>query len=320
MINALKRTGSNHSDLQDTLPPPSKQNKPSKRVNWLSAPGLLVVLVITQIPFILTIGLSLVQWNVKRPDMPVKFIGGKNYQFIFSDPDFYTVLLNTVKITGVSLVVGMVLAFILALLFNRNFPGVAIARSILVMPYFVMEPIIGIIWKTLILSPSSGIAAVIARFFGLSPIAFFDSKTALATITMLAIWQWTPFLFLILLSGLQSLPEEVLEAARVDGAGIFKQIWYFKIPLMMPFFKVAGMFGLINLLKIFGIIFVTTQGGPGVASANLPYYVYRTGFYDWQVGRSATIAVITVVLTLIVITFVFRAQKNADSAKKGASS
>lgn len=280
------------------------------KVNLLTVPGLIVVLIVTQVPFLVTIVLSLLNWNIKRPDLPVTFNGVDNYTYLFTDGDFYTVLLNTVKITAISLVVSLVLAFVLALLFNQKFRGVTIARSLLIIPYFVMEPVIGIVWKTLILSPSFGINQVIADWFGMKPIAFFDAKHALMTIIILCIWQWTPFLFLILLSGLQSLPEEILEAAKVDGAGMFRQILSFKIPLMKPFFKVAGMFGLINLLKVFGIIFVTTQGGPGVASANLPYYVYRTAFYDWQVGRSAAISVVMVILTLIVITFFFRAQKD----------
>jgi ABC-type sugar transport systems, permease components len=278
------------------------------RVNWLEAPGLLVVLVVTQIPFLVTIVLSFMNWNVRRPDLRPSFAGVDNYTYLLNDSDFYQVLLNTAVITGCSLLLGMLLAFLLALAFNRDFRGVSVARSILVMPYFVMEPVIGIVWKTLILSPTFGVTAVISRFFGMDPISFFDTRHALWTIVMLCVWQWTPFLFLILLSGLQSLPEEVLEAAKVDGAGWFQTLWLFKIPLMKPYFKVAGMFGLINLLKVFGIIFVTTQGGPGIASANLPYYVYRTGFYDWQVGRAAAISVVMVIITLVFVGFMNRIQ------------
>lgn len=285
-----------------------KTERAGKRVNLLGVPGLLVVLIVTQVPFLVTIVLSVFDWNLRRPDLPVAFSGVDNYVRIFTDGDFYTVMANTFRITFFSLAIAMVLAFILALVFSRNFPGVAIARSLLIIPYFVMEPVIGIVWKTLILSPSFGINEVIARFFGVDPISFFNADNALNTIIILCVWQWTPFLFLILLSGLQSLPEEVMEAAKVDGAGWLRQIWSFKIPLMKPYFQVAGIFGLINLLKVFGIIFVTTQGGPGVASANLPYYVYRTAFYDWQVGRSAAISVVMVLLTLVIISFFFRAQ------------
>ncbi len=308
MTSAVRSRETRKTQPSDESGAERKVTRASKRVNLLGLPGLIVVLVVTQVPFLVTIGLSFVNWNIRRPDVPIRFNGIDNYTYLFSDGDFYTVLFNTFRITFFSLVIALVLAFALALLFNRNFPGVTIARSLLIIPYFVMEPVIGIVWRTLILSPSFGINEVLARFFGMEPISFFSAENALSTIIMLCVWQWTPFLFLILLSGLQSLPEEVLEAARVDGAGWLRQIWSFKIPLMKPYFKVAGIFGLINLMKVFGIIFVTTQGGPGVASANLPYYVYRTAFYDWQVGRSAAISVVMVIVTLIIINFFFRAQ------------
>lgn len=288
----------------------------SRRVNALSAPGLLIVVIVTQVPFLLTIGLSLVKWNIKRPDLPISFGGLSNFGFILSEPDFYTALLNTVVLTASALALSTIFGFALALAFSQNFPGVSIARSLIVIPYFVMEPVIGIVWKTLILSPTFGLNAAISEALGLPPISFFGPDTALITIIILCTWQWTPFLFLILLSGLQGVSEDVIESARLDGAGFWRLIFNFKIPLVMPYFKVGGMFGLINLLKVFGIIFVTTQGGPGVASANLPYYVYRTGFYDWQVGRSAAVAVIMVLITLVVINIYFRFQ--GDVTKRSA--
>lgn len=286
------------------------------RVNWLSAPGLVVVIIVTQIPFVLTLVLSFLRWNVRRPDLPITFIGLENFVFIATDRDFYTTVINTFILTIGGLALATVMGFALALAFSDKFPGSSVARSLLIIPYFVMEPVIGIVWKTLMLSPTLGLNAAIAELFGIEPISFFGPNTALMTITFLVAWQWTPFLFLILLSGLQGLSEDVLESARVDGAGFWRLVFNFKIPLLMPYFKVACMFGLINILKVFGIIFVTTQGGPGVASANLPYYIYRTGFYDWQVGRSAAISVVVVILTLIVINVFFRLQ--GDVTKRAA--
>lgn len=280
------------------------------KVNYLSAPGLLLVILVTQVPFVVTIGFAFVKWNVKRPDLPITFAGIDNFVYLFKDGDFYRVLINTFIITFVSLALALVLAFLFALLFNQKVPGIAIARSILIIPYFVMEPVIGIVWKTLILSPTFGLNKTISDFLGITPIQFFDSAHSLWTIVMLCVWQWTPFLFLILLSGLQSLPEEIMEAAEVDGAGTLQKILKFKIPLMKPYFKVAGMFGMINLLKVFGLVFVTTQGGPGISSANLPYYVYRTGFYDWQIGRAAAISVVMVIITLVVIGIFQKVQGN----------
>lgn len=280
------------------------------RVNFVGTPALMVVLVLTQVPFVVTAVISLLNWNLRMPSAPISFAGAENYLFLLRDSDFYRVILNTVVITGASLAVAMFLAFVLANLFNNSFPGVAIARSILIIPYFVMEPVIGIIWKTLILSPTQGLNGAFANLLGIEPISFFSYQNSLATIVMLCVWQWTPFLFLIIISGLQSLPEEVMEAAQVDGAGWLRRILSFKVPLLRPYFLVAATFGLINLLKVFGIIFVTTQGGPGVSSANLPYYIYRTAFYDWQAGRASAISVVTVILTLAALAIMFRRQGN----------
>ena len=295
-------------------------NKKPKRniAKYLILPAIIFVAIITQIPFIMTIIISFMKWNVKRPDMPITFAGFDNYIYIFSDSNFYRVLLNSFIQAFVSLALCTVLGFLLALLFNRSFKGIYFARSFIIVPYFVMESVVGIIWKTLILSPSFGINQVVANFFGAEPIAFFSSGLSLVTIIILIVWQWTPFLFMILLAGLQNLSEDVIESARIDGAGGLSMIYYIKVPMIKNYFIVGMMFGLINILKVFGLVFVTTQGGPGVSSANLPYYVYRTAFYDWQMGRSSAIAVITVIITLILIQSFFylikRRQKGGNVA------
>mgnify|MGYP000897089660 CR=1 FL=1 len=277
-------------------------DKPRKNLtNYLILPSVIFVAAITQIPFLLTLILSFVRWNVKRPDLPIEFAGLDNYVFIFTDSKFYRVLFNSLLQAGIALALCTILGFLLALVFNRAFRGIFIARSLIIIPYFIMESVTGIIWKTLILSPSFGINQVMASFLGMEPVAFFSSKLSLVTVMILIVWQWTPFLFMILLAGLQNLSDDVLESARIDGAHGLKMILYIKVPMIKHYFEVGMMFGLINILKVFGLVFVTTQGGPGVSSANLPYYVYRTAFYDWQMGRSAAIAVVTVAITLIVL-------------------
>ena len=117
---------------------------------------------------------------------------------------------------------------------------------------------------------------------------------------ILIIWQWTPFFFMIIIAGLQSLPMEVLESSSLEGANAFQQLIYIKIPMIKEHIITAMTLGLINILKVFGLVYVTTSGGPGVSSANLPYLTYRTIFNDWNVGRAAALAVITVAITLFI--------------------
>lgn len=267
---------------------------------FLILPALIVVGIVTQIPFILTIIYSFISWNVKRPDLGIHFAGIDNYKKILTDGQFYQVVLNTLFIVVVTLIICTVLGILFGLMLNRNFKGVNLLRTLFAIPYFVMEAVVGIIWKTLMLNPSLGLNYYISNAFGLDPIDFFG-KYALLTIMILIIWQWTPFFFLIIMAGLQNMPSEILESARIDGATGWKLLLNIQLPLIRDHINVAMTLGLINILKVFGLIYVTTSGGPGSSSSNLPYYSYKALFYDWNVGGAAAIAVVTVALTLIVV-------------------
>lgn len=274
-------------------------------------PALAFVALVTQLPFIVTIIFSFLNWNVKRPDLGIKFNGLKNYAKVLTTENTYTVLKNTLLIIVVCLAVCTVLAILLGVLFNRKFPGGYFFRTLFVMPYFVMDCVVGIVWKTLLLNPSLGLNYYICQFFGIKPIDFFG-KYSLATVIMLIIWQWTPFFFLIIIAGLQNIPDDVVESARLDGAGGLRRLISIDVPIIKKHIITAMTLGLINILKVFGLVYVTTQGGPGVSSANLPYLTYRTIFYDWSVGKAAAIAVITVVITLFITQNFFKYTNKAE--------
>ncbi|SHE15316.1 Inner membrane ABC transporter permease protein ycjO [Chlamydia abortus] len=266
----------------------------------LILPALIVVGIVTQIPFILTIIFSFISWNVKRPDLGINFAGIDNYKKILTDGQFYQVVFNSLLIVVVALTICTVLGILFGLMLNRNFRGVNLLRTLFVIPYFVMEAVVGIIWKTLMLNPSLGLNYYISNALGIEPIDFFG-KYALLTIMILIIWQWTPFFFLIIMAGLQNMPSEIIESAKIDGATGWKLLTHIQLPLIRDHINVAMTLGLINILKVFGLIYVTTSGGPGSSSSNLPYYSYKALFYDWNVGTAAAIAVVTVALTLIVV-------------------
>ena len=281
-------------------------------VNGLPIPAIVVVALVTQVPMILTLILSAIKWIIVRPDLGIRFVGLENYLQVFSDTQFYFVILNTIVLSLVALVGCTVLGLALALLLNRRFVGINFVRTLMIAPFFVMDAVVGIIWKTLILHPSFGINGLLASWLHVKPIDFLGSYS-LITIILLVIWQWTPFFVLILLSGFESISEEILDSAKVDGAGIWRTIFQIKIPAIASHIEVAVMLGLIFILKVFGIIYVTTSGGPGISSANLPYLVYRTGFFRWDVGRATAMAVITVILTLVAIMAFFRFTRRKTS-------
>ena len=280
------------------------RSKGYARVDGLLLPSIVIVALITQIPILVTLGLSVVRWIVVRPDLKVSFVGISNYIQLFTTPSFLGIIVNTMVMTLASITACTLFGLVISLTLNRQFPGVNIARIILIAPFFVMDAVAGIVWKTLMLHPSFGINSVIANLFGVTPVDFLGHYP-MFTVVMLVVWQWTPFFVLILLAGLQSIPEEILESARLDGAGWLRTILRIKIPAIANHIEVAVMTGLIFILKVFGLIYVTTAGGPGTASTNLPFIVFRTGFYRWDVGRAAAMAVITVVLTLIFLNLLF---------------
>ena len=276
-----------------------------RRSSLLSLPAILIVAVVTQAPILVTLGLSLVRWIIVRPDLGITFIGLNNYAEIFMSRDFYGVVGNTVLITSVSLVVCTVLGILFGLMLTNDFPGVNIVRTLIISPFFVMDAVAGIIWRTMMLNSSFGMNAYLAALLGVRPVDFFGAYS-LFTIVILIVWQWTPFFVLIILAGFQAIPVEIMDSARVDGTGWFRELVFIRIPVIANHIEVAVLLGLIFVLKVFGLIFVTTRGGPGYSSANLPFYVYKVAFLGWDVGHAAAVAVVTVIITLLAITALFR--------------
>jgi sorbitol/mannitol transport system permease protein len=276
-----------------------------RRSTLLSLPAILIVAVVMQVPILATVGLSLLRWIVVRPDLGVTFIGLDNYAEIFSSADFYGVVLNTVLITVVSLAACTLLGILFGLMLNLDFPGVNIVRTLIISPFFIMDAVAGIIWRTILLNSSFGWNGYFATVLRVTPFDFFGVHSLL-TIILLIVWQWTPFFVLIILSGLQNIPLEILDSARADGTGWLRELILIRIPVIMNHIEVAILLGLVFVLKVFGLIFVTTRGGPGYSSANLPFYVYKIAFLGWDVGHAAAVAVVTVALTLLAITALFR--------------
>ena len=276
-----------------------------RRSRLLSLPAIFVVAVVTQAPILATLGLSLVRWIVVRPDLGITFVGLDNYAEIFASRNFFDVGLNTAMITIASLAACTLLGILFGLMLNNEFPGVNIVRTLIISPFFVMDAVAGIVWRTIILNSSFGWNEYFARLLGVRPFDFFGVHSLL-TIIILIVWQWTPFFVLIILAGFQSIPEEIMDSARVDGMGWVRALLFIRLPVIMNHIEVAVLLGLIFILKVFGLIFVTTRGGPGYSSANLSYYVYKTAFLGWDVGRAAAVAVVTVGITLVAVLALFR--------------
>jgi sorbitol/mannitol transport system permease protein len=274
-------------------------------------PAIVVVAIMTQFPFLLTVIFSALRWNLSRPDLPRTFNGFDNYLYFLKIeslqhiPEFFSILWQTVLITGVTLLLCSVVGFILALLLDHDIPGVNIARTLMLGPFFVMSTASGVIWKTTIFNTTFGWYGVIAKALGATPIDLV-SYHPIGVIIVLFTWQWMPFFILVLLAGLQGIPQDLVDSMRIDGVNWFQGVFKIKLPLIMNHMRVAIMLGLVFLIKEFGLILVTTAGGPGTRSYTLPYAVYMQVFSANNVGRASALAVMTVVLTLILVNLLYR--------------
>jgi sorbitol/mannitol transport system permease protein len=274
-------------------------------VRGLLWPSIVFVALITQIPFLVTIYLSVHDWNLMRPDKGIVFSGLSNFVHILGEAAFWEVLKNTFLITVLGLGLCLACGMGLALLLNREFFAKGIIRTMFVSPFFIMPAVSGIVWKTVILNPNFGFSAYLLAKLGLPSVDWLG-QYPLETIIFVVAWQWIPFFMLVLLAGLQSVSHDLMEASLLDGATRIQQFFYVTIPHLLRYIEVASLLGLIFIMQTFGEIYVTTSGGPGYASTNLPFYLYRIGFQGWDIGGASAVGVIIVILTTIFMTVLFK--------------
>jgi sorbitol/mannitol transport system permease protein len=183
--------------------------------------------------------------------------------------------------------------------------GQNVLRLMVIAPFFVMPTVSALVWKNLLMNPDSGLFAWIARSFGFRPVVWFTNYPMLSVIIVVA-WEWLPFASLILLTALQSLDEEQKEAAQLDGAGAFSYFFYIVLPHIARAITVVILIETIFLLSVFAEIYVTTAGGPGVATTNIPFLVYKQALLNFDVGAASAGGIVAVVLANIVAIFLMR--------------
>ena len=272
----------------------------------LLLPALAYLALMTQAPFVVTLWYSFHRWILTSPQIGHAWVGIDNFRYeLTQDPIFRSAIVNTLEITGA--IVGGSLFFGLgfALLLNRSFPLRAVARSLMIAPFFVMPTVNAVVQKNLFLNPIFGLTNWIWTSLGFARVDWLAVHPKFSIIAM-AVWQWAPFMMLILLAGLQGISEEVREAARVDGAGAFTEFRRITLPLLGPYFELALLLGLIYILQLFGEIFVATQGGPGTQTTTIPYYVYQTISQANDVGSSSAQGVLAIVFSSIIAALLLR--------------
>jgi sorbitol/mannitol transport system permease protein len=267
-------------------------------------PALIYVVVVTQIPFLVTLWYSFQNYFFDVP-APAHFIGFSNYTSVFTNAAFRGSLMRSVVMTAVSVIVAMILGVMFALLLDRKFFGRGVVRTLIITPFLVMPAAAALVWSGPMLDPNFGLLNYLLEPFGIHHVAWLSTH-ALGSVIAVMIWQWTPFMTLIVLAGLQSQPAETLEAAKVDGAGAFATFRELTIPHLRPYIELGILLGSIYLVNAFDAVRLMTNGGPGTSTANLPFYLYTQVNYAFDVGGAAAAGVVTVILTIIVATFALR--------------
>jgi polyol transport system permease protein len=271
----------------------------------LKLPSILVLLLWSTVPLGMTLWFSFQRYSLLNPGEK-GFAGFANYRFLFTDPGLRVAIFNTLLLIGWVLALTVGLGTVLALLFSQPLFGRGVARVLVIAPFFVMPTASALIWKNLMMHPVNGMIGFLMRSVGLQPIDWFANLPLTAIIIIVA-WQWLPFALLILLTALQSLDLEQKEAARLDGAGPLAIFFHIILPHLRRAIAVVIMIETIFLLTVFAEILVTTSGGPGLATTNLAFLIYRFALLEFDVGGSSAGGVFAIVLANIVAIFLLRA-------------
>jgi sorbitol/mannitol transport system permease protein len=270
----------------------------------LKLPAIVLLLLWSTIPLLMTLWFSLQRYNLLNPGEE-GFAGLENYRFLFTDPGLATAIGNTLLLVGAVLIITVGIGTLLAVLFDQDFFGRGAARLLVIAPFFVMPTVSALIWKNMLMHPANGVISWAMRSLGLEPIDWFSSAP-LASIIVIVAWQWLPFATLILLTAIQALDPERKEAARMDGAGPVAMFFHIILPHLGRPISVVLMIETLFLLSVFAEIFVTTAGGPGLASTNLTFLIYRYALLEYDVGAASVGGVIAIVLANVVAAFLVR--------------
>ncbi len=271
---------------------------------FMISPSVLLLLGWMLIPLSLTVYFSFLRYNLLMPGME-EWTGWTNYQYFLTDPAFFEALTNTLLLVGGVLFITIIGGTGLGLLLNQPIWGQGIVRILVIAPFFVMPTVSALVWKNMFMNPVNGLFAHAAKFLGLAPYDFFGQAPLLSIILIVA-WQWLPFATLILLTALQSLDQEQLEAAEMDGASTLSRFIYIVLPHLARAITVVILIQTIFLLSIFAEILVTTNGGPGYASTNITFLVYAQSLLQFDVGGGSAGGIIAVILANIVAIFLMR--------------
>ena len=289
------------------LPPPGPPKRRRRQLLQYSSmwPGLLVLAVFALYPAIYSAVISLFEWNLQAPDERA-FVGLQNYQDLLTDSTFWHAVRVTLVFVVASVALEFILAFGLGLVFFRGLPGDRVMRALILMPMLVAPVVVGLLAR-FSLEPTFGIVNQLLRDLGLGTHDFLgDPSLALPTLILIDVWQWTPFLFLILLAAMQGVPEEVIEAAKIDGASWPRIVWHMFLPLLQYPILVGLALRVIDAFRVYDLVYMTTRGGPIDATSTMSWQIYDVGFRSFNLSYAAAFSWLLLILVMATVSLMMR--------------
>ncbi len=277
----------------------------------LLTPAVVTLFLWMIVPLLMTIYFSLIRYNLMQPEVS-GFAGLDNFDFFVTDASFTVAVSNTLILLASVIAITVVGGVALALLIVEPFPGRGFVRLLLISPFFVMPTVNALMWKHMMMNPIYGVLAQVWQFFGAEPIDWL-TDFPLGSVVMMISWQWLPFATLILMTSLQSLNREQLEAARMDGANYLQRLRHMYLPHLARSIAVVVMIEMIFLVSVFAEIFTTTGGGPGDASTNVAFLIFKHALLNFDAGVASAGVLFAVLLANIAAFFLIRMiGKNLD--------
>ncbi len=275
------------------------------------APAILVMLLLYAAPVIYALYLSFTKWNFSATTQPV-WQGLTNYRDVLTNDRFWSALFNTLYYAALALAVQIPLGMAIALVFNMSFPGRGVLRTVFLFP-MMATPLAAMLGWRAMLDPNAGLPQLITNALGIAPISLLSARGILVPVlVMVDTWQWTPFVTLILLAGLQALPTDPYESGRIDGASEWQLFWRITVPLMRWSIVIAALFRLIDSLKVFETIFIlspgASTGGQGAETLNI--YAYHEALEYFHMGYASALVVLFFLLIFSLSMVVLRLRRS----------
>lgn len=276
------------------------------------APAVVILVIALLYPIGYMIYASFLDWNPSQRIGEAEFVGLRNYINLLGDESFRESLTVTLKFASIVVCLEMFVGVGLALLLDRNIRGMSVLRTLFILPMMIAPIVVGLMWRYMY-HPTVGIFNRTLKSLGFESVPWLsDGGWAFTSVIIADVWQWTPFIFILSLAALQSLPQSALEAARIDGATGWQQIWHIKLPLMMPVLIVTCLLRLIDSFKVLEVVLVLTNGGPGLSTEILSLRISRTASEFRELGEAAAMSNYLLIVLLLLTLAMFFYNKIAE--------